>query len=101
MKRSQFGDSQILAVLKQAEVGTEVPDLCREHGLLQAYRQTHYGVRAGGARFALRIGRHSAPLQALQRSLGVDCSAYLTASNPFSRPLTAAQNAASCRHLAW
>jgi putative transposase len=29
MKRSKFSDSQILAVLKQAEVGTAVPDLCR------------------------------------------------------------------------
>lgn len=55
-------------------------------------------MRAGGARFALRIGRHSAPLQALQHRHGVDCSAYLTAFNPFSRPLTAAQNAA--RHAA-
>ena len=33
MKRSKFSDSQILAVLKQAEVGTAVPDLCREHGI--------------------------------------------------------------------
>lgn len=30
MKRSRFTDSQILAVLKQAEAGTAVPDLCRE-----------------------------------------------------------------------
>ena len=33
MKRSSFSDSQILAVLKQSEVGTAVPDLCREHGV--------------------------------------------------------------------
>ena len=32
MKRSRFTDSQIMAVLKQAEAGTPVPDLCREHG---------------------------------------------------------------------
>ena len=30
MKRSRFTDSQVLAVLKQAEAGTVVPDLCRE-----------------------------------------------------------------------
>jgi len=36
MKRSRFTDSQILAVLKQAEVGTAVPDLCREHGISTA-----------------------------------------------------------------
>ena len=33
MKRSRFTDSQILAVLKPAEAGTSVPDLCREHGI--------------------------------------------------------------------
>jgi len=33
MKRSRFTDSQILVVLKQAEAGSRVPDLCREHGI--------------------------------------------------------------------
>ncbi len=36
MKRSRFTDSQILAVLKQAEAGTAVPELCREHGISTA-----------------------------------------------------------------
>ncbi|MFZ5655314.1 MAG: transposase, partial [Pseudomonadota bacterium] len=33
MKKSRFSDGQILAILKQAETGTPVPDLCREHGI--------------------------------------------------------------------
>ena len=36
MKRSRFTDSQIMAVLKQAEAGKPVPDLCREHGVSTA-----------------------------------------------------------------
>jgi putative transposase len=36
VKKSRFSDSQILAVLKQAEAGTPVPDLCREHGISTA-----------------------------------------------------------------
>ncbi len=43
MKKSRFSDSQILAILKQAEVGTPVPELCREHGISNA---TFYKWRA-------------------------------------------------------
>ena len=33
MKKSRYTDSQIVAILKQAEAGTPVPELCREHGM--------------------------------------------------------------------
>lgn len=33
MKKSRFSDSQIMAILKQAQAGTPVPQLCREHGM--------------------------------------------------------------------
>ncbi len=36
MKKSRFTDSQIIAVLKQAESGTLVPELCRTHGISSA-----------------------------------------------------------------
>ena len=32
MKKSRFTDSQILAILKQAEARTPVAELCRMHG---------------------------------------------------------------------
>ncbi len=43
MKTSKFSDSQILAILKQAEAGAPVPELCREHGMSSA---TFYKWRA-------------------------------------------------------
>lgn len=36
MKKSRYTDSQILSILKQAEAGTPVPALCREHGMSSA-----------------------------------------------------------------
>ena len=33
MRKSRFSDSQIMAILKQAESGVPVADLCREHGM--------------------------------------------------------------------
>jgi len=36
MKTSRYSDSQIMAILKQNEAGTAVPDLCREHGMSSA-----------------------------------------------------------------
>lgn len=36
MKKSRYTDSQIIAILKQAEAGTPVPELCREHGMSSA-----------------------------------------------------------------
>lgn len=36
MKKSKYSDSQILAILKQAEAGAPVPELCREHGMSAA-----------------------------------------------------------------
>lgn len=36
MKKSRYSDSQIIAIIKQAEAGTPVPELCREHGMSSA-----------------------------------------------------------------
>lgn len=36
MKKSRFTDSQILAILKQAENGIPVTELCRQHGMSSA-----------------------------------------------------------------
>lgn len=36
MKKPRFKESQIFQVLKEAEAGVPVPDLCRKHGMSSA-----------------------------------------------------------------
>ena len=54
MKKSRFTDSQIIAILKQAEAGTPVPELCREHGISSAtfykWRSRYGGMEISDAR---------------------------------------------------
>jgi putative transposase len=33
MKKPRYSDNQIINILKQAEAGAPVPELCREHGM--------------------------------------------------------------------
>ena len=36
MKRKQFSEKQIIGILKEAEAGAVVTELCRKHGLSSA-----------------------------------------------------------------
>ena len=49
MKKSKFTDSQILSILKQAENGSPVPQVCREHLISSAtfyiYRELELNMR--------------------------------------------------------
>lgn len=43
MKKSRYTDSQIMAILKQAEAGPPIPELCREHGMSFYKWRAKYG----------------------------------------------------------
>ena len=43
MKRKQFAEEQIIGILKEAEAGAVVTELCRKHGLSSA---TYYAWKA-------------------------------------------------------
>jgi len=66
MKRSRYSDSQILKILKQAEAGTPVPELCREYGMSSA---AFYKWRAKYGGMDASLMRRMKELEAENRQL--------------------------------
>ena len=66
MKRSRYSDSQIVKILKQAEAGTPVPELCREYGMSSA---AFYKWRAKYGGMDASLMRRMKELEAENRQL--------------------------------
>ncbi len=75
------------------------PDTQPDEALLAAWRQTDYQVDTAGGSLVLHIDEHSPGLAELMRAEGVDCAAYITADNPCSTVVSAAENAAARQRL--
>ncbi len=61
MKTFKYSDSSIINILKQAEAGTPVPNLCREHGMSTA---TSYKWKSNYSGMDLSLMTHLKELEA-------------------------------------
>ena len=76
MTKSRYSDSQILAILKQAEAGVPVADLCREHGMSNAlfyqWRSKYGGMDASMMKRLKELEAENARLKRAVADLTVD-----------------------------
>jgi putative transposase len=69
MKRSRFTEHQILAVLKEADAGAAVKDLCRRHGISPAtyyqWKSKYAGLLASDLKKMRELERENTRLKQL------------------------------------
>ena len=76
MRKSLFTEAQIIGILKQAEAGRMVTDLCREHGITQAtfyrWRSKYGGMEVSDAQELNRLLDENRRLKQLVADLCLD-----------------------------
>lgn len=76
MKRKQFNEEQIIRVLKEAEAGMKVTDLCRKHGISDVtfykWRSKYGGLEVSEARRLRQLEEENQRLKRLVADQALD-----------------------------
>ena len=76
MKRKRFSVEQITGILKQAELGTPVQELCRQHGVSEQsfyrWKKIYGGMEPSGARELKELREENIKLKRLVADLSLD-----------------------------
>lgn len=79
MKKTRFSEEQIVGILKQAEAGVAVKDLCRKHGFSDAtfynWRSRYGGMEVSDVRKLRELEAENAKLKKLLAEAMLDIEA--------------------------
>jgi putative transposase len=85
MKRSRFTEQQIVGVLKQAEAGMPVKELCRKHGISDAtfynWKAKYGGMGASDLKRLKELEAENAKLKKMYADLALENEAIRAVLN--------------------
>jgi putative transposase len=76
MKKSRFNEKQILAILKEQEMGKKITEICREHGIseqtFQNWRKKYSGMTGDNIKRLRDLEQENARLKRMVADLSLD-----------------------------
>ena len=92
MKKSRFTESQIVAILKESDVGMKVSDVCRKHGISQPtyynWKSKYGGMGVSELKRVRELEAGHSKLKRMYADLALENDALreLLEKKPWSRP---------------
>jgi putative transposase len=79
MKKSKFTESQIIAILKEADAGVMVKDICRKHGIsaptYYSWKSKYGGMEASELKRVKEMEAENAKLKKMYAELALENAA--------------------------